>query len=113
MTTAELTRWQSALQSGDPYRIAGTARELAEAKSQPDTDFRFTVYDQLWRPVGEIGGELMEASGTDPRNNVGSAKLKIKGDSHLIGVFQQCRTTLVGVTVETAGPAVGVLRRQL
>ncbi|ORX21598.1 hypothetical protein [Mycobacterium xenopi] len=103
MTTAELTRWQSALQSGDPYRIAGTARELAEAKSQPDTDFRFTVYDQLWRPVGEIGGELMEASGTDPRNNVGSAKLKIKGDSHLIGVFQQCRTTLVGVTVETAG----------
>ena len=99
---AQLAAWQSALQSGDPARLATTARELTEAKSKVDTDFRFTVYDWMWRPTGEIGGDLIEASGSDPRNNVGTAKITVKGDSTLIEQFMACRNTLVGVTVETA-----------
>lgn len=100
---AQLDAWQSALQSGDPLRIASTARTLTEAKSKVDTDFHFTVHDYLWRPTGFIGGDLIEASGTDPRNNTGTARIKVKGDSTLIDQFMGCRNTLVGITVETAG----------
>lgn len=100
---AQLAAWQSALDSGDPMRIADTARRLTEAKSRVDTEFRFTVHDYLWRPTGYIAGDLIEASGTDPRNNVGTARIKVKGDSPLIDQFMGCRNTLVGVTVETAG----------
>jgi hypothetical protein len=45
----------------------------------------------------------MEASGTDPQNDLGSATLKIKGGSTLIQIFQQCRGTMIGVIVETGG----------
>lgn len=100
---AQLTAWQSALASGDPLRIATTARALTEAKSKVDTDFRFTVHDFMWRPTGYIGGDLIEASGTDPRNNTGTARIKVKGDSTLIDQFMGCRNTMVGITVETAG----------
>ena len=99
----QLAAWQSALQSGDPYAIAITARELTEAKSRIDTDFHLTVYDFMWRPVGMLGADLIDASGTDPRNNVGTARIKVKGDSPLIDHFMGCRQTMVGITVETAG----------
>jgi hypothetical protein len=99
---AQLAAWDSALQTGDPGRIALTARALAEAKSTVDTDFRFVVHDYLWRPTGEIGGDLIEASGTDPRNTVPTARITLKGDSTLIDQFMGCKRTLVGLTVETA-----------
>lgn len=100
---AQLAAWRSALSTGDPVRIATTARDLTEARSRVDTDFRFTVCDHLWRPTGVIGPDLIEASGTDPRNNVPSARITVKGNSTLIDQFMQCRKTLVGVEVETAG----------
>jgi len=100
---AQLAAWRSALSTGDPVRIATTARDLTEARSRVDTDFRFTVCDHLWRPTGVIGPDLIEASGTDPRNNVPSARVTVKGNSTLIDQFMQCRKTLVGVEVETAG----------
>ena len=99
----QLSDWQSALNAGDPMRIATTARALSAAKSRVDTEFYFTVHDYLWRPTGSIGGDLIEASGTDPRNNTGTSRIKIKGDSPLVEQFMQCRNTMVGVTVETAG----------
>jgi hypothetical protein len=100
---AQLAAWQLALASADPLRIATTARDLTEAKSRVDTEFHFTVHDFMWRPTGAIGSDLIEASGTDPRNNVGTARVKVKGDSALIDQFMGCRSTLVGVTLETAG----------
>lgn len=100
---AQLGVWQAALASGNPARIATTARTLTEARSRVDTDFRFTVCDHLWRPTGVIGPDLIEASGTDPRNNVPSARITVKGNSTLIDQFMQCRKTLVGIEVETAG----------
>lgn len=99
----ELARWQSALQSGDIHRIATTARRLADEKSKIDTSFRFTVCDKLWSPVGEVGEDLMIASGTDVRNDCPTGTLQLKGGSKLIEAFMGCRTTMVGVIVETAG----------
>lgn len=98
-----LDQWREDLLSGDQYRIAQSARAIGEFKDDPRNDFRFFVCDKLWRTIAEIGDDLMEGSGTDPRNNLGSATLKIKGSSELIGVFQQCRETMVGVIVETEG----------
>lgn len=95
--------WQGAIQSGDPYRIATTARKLTEKKSKVDVDFKFTVCDKFWTPLGEIGADLIDASGSDPRNDVPTAKLTLKGNSPLIPVFMNCRNTMVGVIVETAG----------
>jgi hypothetical protein len=95
--------WRAALESGDPMRIATTARKLTEVKSKVDTTFRFTVCDKMWTPMGSVGSELMEASGTDPRNDTASARLMLKGGSPLIPLFMDCRKTMVGLEVETAG----------
>lgn len=100
---SQLASWRSALSSGSPGLIATRARELAEAQSRVDTDFHFTVCDFMWRPVGMLGSDLIDASGTDPRNNVGTARIKVKGDSPLIDHFMGCRSTMVGIIMETAG----------
>lgn len=102
-TSRELARWKAALASGNPARISQVARDLTEARSKVDTDFRFTVTDNYWVPVASIGNDLIEASGTDPRNNTPSARLTVKGSSDLIDIFMGCRSTMVGVIVETAG----------
>ena len=99
----EEAAWRAALQSGDPTRIAITARKLTEAKSKVDTSFRFTVCDKLWTPMGSIGNELMEASGADPWNDCPTARITHKGNSPLTQMFMDCRDTMVGIEVETAG----------
>uniref|UniRef100_UPI00191C42B0 hypothetical protein n=1 Tax=Klebsiella pneumoniae TaxID=573 RepID=UPI00191C42B0 len=99
----ETAAWQSALQSGDPNRIARTARALTERKSKVDTSFRFTVCDKFWQPMGAVGGDLIEASGADPRNDVETGRIVLKGNSPLIPLFMDCKKTMVGVIVETAG----------
>lgn len=102
-TSRELARWNSALATGNPNQIATTARELAEASSQIDTSFRFTLCDKLWRPQGDITGWLMEGSGTDPRNNTPTGKLAFKSNCPFVETFESCRDTMVGIIVETAG----------
>ncbi|UCR74393.1 minor tail protein [Mycobacterium phage Ritam007] len=103
MQMTDEQRWQKAVQSGNPQLIGTTARVLAEKKSKVDTDFRFTVCDKYWVPMASIGNELMEASGTDPRNDAGSARIQVKGGSPLIPMFMDCRKTMVGIEVETQG----------
>lgn len=95
--------WRDAISSGDINRIAVTARRLTEQKSRIDTSFRFTVCDKMWRPMGSVGSDLIEGSGTDPRNDAPSGRLVLKGDSPLVPLFMDCRNTMVGVEVETAG----------
>jgi hypothetical protein len=102
-TSSQLARWASALQSGDQYQIAQLSREIAVASSMINTDFTFTIYDKLWVRQGDFTGHLIEGSGTDPRNMVPTGKLILKGDSTFTEAFSQCRNTMVGVTVETAG----------
>lgn len=99
----ELDLWVAALNSGDNALIARTAREFAESQDDPRKEFRFTVCDKFWNTIAEIGDDLIEGSGTDPRNNLGAATLKIKGSSELIGTFFQCTETMIGVIVETQG----------
>lgn len=96
-------QWQAVLANGDARAIAETAYRFAERQSTPDLDFTFTVCDSLWLPIGNPGTDLMDASGTDPRNDVGSAVLKLKGDSTLVESLMECRNTMVGALVETAG----------
>lgn len=103
LPAAQLAQWKTALGSSDGDTVADAARRYAEAKTRVDSEFRFTVYDKLWQPLGELGDDLMEGSGTDPRNNVPSATLTVKGNSRWVPIFQECRTSMVGVTVETGG----------
>lgn len=79
------------------------ARDLADENTDPRSAYRITVCDKFWQPIAEIGDDLLEAAGTDPRNNLGSASVKIKGSSELISVFQNCKNTMVGVIVESQG----------
>lgn len=98
-----LAAWNAALASGDPFRIATTARSLADLKDKVDTDFRVTVCDKMWTPLGQIGSDLIRGRGTDPRNNTPTGQLVLKGSSDLIPTFMECRNTMIGVEVETAG----------
>lgn len=99
----ELARLNAELSYGSLSQRAAAADRLAELHSQITIDFKFHVNDRLWTRVGQIGGDLMEGSGTDPRNNVPTAMLKVKGDSDLIEHFMGCRTTMVGIEVEVGG----------
>lgn len=97
----ELAVWESAVASGDPVRVAEVAREVTTRRVEPE--WIFTVSDFMWRAAGELGADLIEASGTDPRNQAGTATVKTKGGSPHVGKFMACRESFVGVKVETAG----------
>jgi hypothetical protein len=99
----ELNTLNAQLLQGDLVTRADAAETLANMASQVDTEWRVTVYDNLWRPVQPVGDDMIDLVGTDPRNNLPSATLKVQGSSTLIDRFMGCRTTMVGVTVETAG----------
>lgn len=86
-----------------PYRAAVAAERLADLKDDVDQDYVFRVFDKLWIQEDEIGDDLMEGSGTIPRNDKPTAVMKLKGESTLIETMMQCRSTLVGITMETQG----------
>ncbi|WP_079693471.1 Gp37-like protein [Mycobacteroides abscessus] len=103
MPISDEQRWEAAKRSGDIARIATTARALTEKRSKVDTSYRFTVCDKMWTPMASVGSDLMEGSGARPRNDCPTGKLMLKGSSPLIQMFMDCRNTLVGVEMETAG----------
>ena len=94
---------KQALLSGDVLSTAAAAEELAERASAVDQTWRVSVYDKLWVKIGELGDDMIELQGADPRNKMPTAQLKVKGDSWLIDTFMTCSSTMVGVLVETAG----------
>ena len=91
------------LNTGDLMTRAMAGTRLADDKSMVDTDWLVTVYDKFWVPIGAIGDDMIELSGTDPRNNLPSATLKVKGFSQAVDWFMGCVNTMVGITVETGG----------
>jgi hypothetical protein len=91
------------LRSINDWQIAREADLIAETKTAIKKDWLIKTYDKFWTPTGELGDDLMELSGTDPRNNLPTAVLKIKGNSDKVALFEACTTTMVGVTVETQG----------
>jgi hypothetical protein len=102
-TSGQLARWSSALLSGDQSRIAETARSIAESSSKHDTEYRFTIYDRMWIRMGDITGWVIESTGTDPRNITPTAKITVKGNCPFTAALAECRNTMVGIVVETAG----------
>src|ERR1700756_3960719 len=105
---AEITAGQLATLKNHPLYgpltlRADAAQKLASLDSAVDIEWVVTVYDKLWRPVGEVGDDMIELSGTDPRNNLPSAKLMLKAESTLIPIMMNCKTTMVRVTVESEG----------
>jgi hypothetical protein len=98
---ALLDQLNDQLWHGNLTARANAAEQLATMSSAVDPQWTVTVYDFLWRKIGDVGDDMIELSGHDPTNNLSSATLKIKGGSTLVDAMMDCETTLVGVTVET------------
>ncbi|SBS73769.1 hypothetical protein MHPYR_180049 [uncultured Mycobacterium sp.] len=104
MASNELAVWNADIQSGDRRRVAKAARRIADEKAKVPPEWIFTRCDKFWRPAfSEMGPDIIEASGTDPRNASGSAMIKLKSGSTHNAYLAECSKTFVGVKVETAG----------
>lgn len=101
----KLSELADTLLHSDQISRAIAADDIAEFREFFDKTWVVTIYDLLWRPIGELGDDIIEMSGTQPRNNKSNLIIKIKGDSQHIQKFKDCKETMVGITVET-----GVLR---
>src|SRR5215207_1671591 len=102
-TTEEIVKLNDQLLHGDLITRAMAADDLANTEAPTNRDWIITVCDKFWTPVGSIGEDILELTGTDPRNAVPSATLKIKGSSEYVDMFTTCTDTMVGVIVETGG----------
>lgn len=103
MTSTEMAVWNNELHHGNLVQRAEAADKIATAASDLRPEFVITVHDQFWREIGEAGGDLLEESGSEPRNKASASTLKLKGQSVLVPRLMECRTTLRGITVETEG----------
>lgn len=103
MTGDELAQLNEKLLHGSIDMQAAAAEQLAAIQDDADVDWTFTLTDEYWRTIDEFGSDLMESSGNDPRNDKGAASFKTKGGSDLVVAMKQCRKTLRGIIVETAG----------
>lgn len=101
--TPDLLAMQEMLTNGSLLSRAEAASSLADAVDPRDNYWNVEIHDKFWVPIGCVGDDMIELTGTDPRNNLPSATLKIKGSSEHIEKFMNCTSTLVGVTVETGG----------
>jgi hypothetical protein len=89
---------------GDLITRAEASDQIADYQpSVIHKDWIVTICDKYWRPSGEFGDDMLELTGVDPRNNLPSATLKIKGDCQHIEMLMNCMQEMVGVTVETGG----------
>lgn len=98
-----LPELENTLAKSDPISRAIASDEIADYRTYQDKTWIIRVYDLLWREIGELGDDVMEMTGTDPRNQVPTATIKIKGGSEYVQTFMNCQNTMVGVTVETGG----------
>lgn len=101
-TEFDFAKWTAELESGVTWRQAEAAERIAGAFSTDDTDYKVTVCDAFWRPIGEVG-DYIEVSGTIPGNKAPQATLKLKGNHWLDPYLEQCENTMVGVIIETDG----------
>lgn len=99
----KLSKLKNTLERADLVSRAIAADDIAEYQEYYDKTWKVKIYDLLWREIGELGDDLMEMTGTDPRNKVPAATLKIKGGSTYVQTFMKCQETMIGVTVETGG----------
>ena len=102
-TEIDFDKLREELNFGDLITRAEAATKLAEIKPPRHDEWVVQIHDMWWNPTGSFGEDIIELTGTDPRNNLPSATLKIKGESEHVEQLMDCVNTLVGVTVETAG----------
>lgn len=91
------------LLQGDLISRAEAADKLAEKGAAVDPEWTITVCDWLWKPVGTVGGDLIDLQGTDPNNKLPVATMVCKGGSRFVDQFMGCRNTAVFILVETNG----------
>lgn len=104
MASNDIAVWNQDLQSGDKRRVMKSARKLADAKKKVPPDWIFTRTDKFWnRAFSELTPDIIDSSGTDPRNASGSAKITLKSGSRHNPYLAECTKSMVGVIVETAG----------
>jgi hypothetical protein len=101
--TPELQSLNDMLLSGDLMSRVNAAEDIASTYDPRNNIWDVEIHDKFWRAIGAVGDDMLELVGTDPRNNLPSATLKIKGDSEHIEKFMACTDTLVGITVTTGG----------
>ena len=99
----ELEELNAKLLHGDPVTAAMAADDLAVLKTSYDKDWIVTIYDFMWRPIGEFGDDILELVGTDPRNELPTATLKVSCTSQHIDALMNCKNTMVGILIETQG----------
>lgn len=99
----DLQQLNNKLNYGDVMTAADAAETLARQEHELSSEFIVTIYDFMWRPIATAGDDVMELTGSDPRNDLPSAQLTLKGTSTLVPVMMNCSKTMVGVTVETGG----------
>jgi hypothetical protein len=91
------------LLQGDLLTRAIAADEAATDKIPLHRDWAVEIYDKFWQTTGLFGEDILELTGTDTRNGMASATLKIKGESEFVDQLMGCTTEMVGVTVTTGG----------
>lgn len=101
--TPDLSALMDMLVNGDLMTRAQASDAIADTYDPRDNVWDVEIHDKYWNAIGAIGDDMLELTGTDPRNNLPSATLKIKGDSEHILTLMECTETLVGITVQTAG----------
>ncbi len=98
-----LSQLDATMRLSDPVSRAIASDDIAEYKEYYDKTWTITIYDRLWNLMGELGDDVMEMTGTDPRNAVPTCTIKIKGGSKYVQTFMGCKDTMVGIVVQTGG----------
>lgn len=98
---------QALVRQNDTYVAANTAELVAQTSENLDASSTVvTVYDYLWRPIGEAGDRLSLQAAT-PRNEVPTVEFALKAGyaykDPLIPFIRKCSSEVVGVTIEVHG----------
>ena len=86
--------------NGTPAVAIEAASIAADAVNRPSDDIRITVFDNVYRAIGELN-DYISLTFQLARNAVGSAEIVIKGSDPLVATVLNCAKTVVPITIET------------
>ena len=104
VTPQQLLRREVNLAELADDQAIGLGSIIAREKAAEPTQILVTVYDKFWRPIGECN-DYIDLMASRPRNQVPVLTMTLKGLDPLVPIMRNCRTEVVGITVE-----VGALR---
>lgn len=88
------------LESGVPETEMAAASIATNVAQNPPDDITVTVYDKVYKPVGEIN-DYISLTFQFARNRVASAEIVLKGNDPLAPTVLNCPNTTVPITIET------------